>query len=283
VATATQGGAEILIESDEESGTTISLYLTAEPSAAGPLPQISSATRSLTILVADDYPPGRRALQQQLERWGHRVLLAEDGEKALAVWQQHSDIDLLITDCTMPVMDGFTLVEQLRQQERNSGRKAMPILGLTALSGFEMVARCLEAGMNESLTKPLTPQALQVVLQRYFPELNAAELPADGEGDRDAMRKLQENLIEVNVQDGADLQARREAQDREAVSRIAHRIRGGAGLFDQSTLFDACKTVEAACEQQQPWSEIDAYVDALLTDLDKFNDWLNAEIKAKQS
>lgn len=233
--------------------------------------------------MADDYPPGRRALQQQLERWGHRVLLAEDGEKALAVWQQHCDIDLLITDCTMPVMDGFTLVEQLRQQEQSSGRAAMPILGLTALSGFEMVARCLEAGMNECLTKPLTPQALQVVLQRYFPELSSAGLSAEGEGDKDALRRLQENLIEVNVQDGADLQAAREAQNREALSRIAHRIRGGAGLFDQSTLFDACKTVEAACEQQQPWSDIDTYVDALLSELDKFNDWLNAEIKAKQS
>jgi two-component system sensor histidine kinase EvgS len=98
---------------------------------------------------------------------GTSRLFATQGEEALAMWKEQPEgYSAIITDCTMPVMDGYELTRQIRQHEQRKDR-AIPF-GLTAMSGTEAAACCIDAGMNEYLEKPLMPQKLQEILERYF-------------------------------------------------------------------------------------------------------------------
>eukprot|EP00102_Acyrthosiphon_pisum_P017612 XP_008189090.1 PREDICTED: two-component response regulator ARR22-like [Acyrthosiphon pisum] len=108
-------------------------------------------------------------LSQQLQNNHHEVLVASNGKEGLALWQKHqAQIDVIITDCTMPEMDGFTMTRHIRQQEANERLGPVPILGLTAMSGFDATKTCLSSGMNTCLTKPLSPEELAQWVERHL-------------------------------------------------------------------------------------------------------------------
>ncbi|MBB3306709.1 MULTISPECIES: transporter substrate-binding domain-containing protein [unclassified Enterobacter] len=269
-------GAELTIESDPEDGTTICLHFSAKPSAENtPVKQII-ANRELKILIVDDYPPGRRALQQQLEVWGHHTEQANDGEQALRLWQkQSSTFDLMITDCTMPIIDGFSLTRMIREEEAQRELPALPIFGLTAMTGFETATRCLAAGMNECLVKPLSPVALQTVMQRYFPDLNSVKKNAPVSAQKN--HALQLEIIELNKQDKEKLRQALSDSDVIACGHLAHRLRGAASLLQATDLYNACKDLELACETRATIDEIKNLAERVYLILDQVNiETLNA-------
>jgi PAS domain S-box-containing protein len=116
------------------------------------------------VLVAEDHPTNQQVVLRQLRRLGCAVDLAADGEQALAAWRagRHR---LVITDCHMPVMDGYELARRIRAEEDGTGRRtAIVAMTANALSG-EM-ERCLAAGMDDYLAKPVTLAQLSQVLAR---------------------------------------------------------------------------------------------------------------------
>lgn len=160
-----QAGGEMVIESTPDEGTTISLHLQVSPALTVSKELPSSG--GLNILVVDDYPPALQILRQQLAVMGHRATTAVDGLEGLNSWRSRQDFSLIITDCTMPKMDGFEMTRAIRSLEQQRGLAAIPILGLTAMSGTEVIKDCLAAGMNECLTKPLSSNTLQHLIARY--------------------------------------------------------------------------------------------------------------------
>ena len=118
----------------------------------------------LSILLAEDNPVNRKVASGLLQRQGHRVHLVHNGQEAVEA-QLHTEFDLILMDVQMPQMDGLTATRAIREQEQSSGRH-IPIVALTAhaIQGDE--ERCLEAGMDDYLTKPLRIEALDAVLQR---------------------------------------------------------------------------------------------------------------------
>lgn len=264
-------GAEVRIESEPHEGCVVSFLFDATPSAKiTPHHPTPDSLASLHILVVDDYPPARQTLQQRLEAWGHRVSLATQGEEALAMWKEQPEgYSAIITDCTMPVMDGYELTRQIRQHEQREGYRAIPIFGLTAMSGTEAAACCIDAGMNEYLEKPLMPQKLQEILERYFASPRKAEVVAD-----DKTRQLQLEMIKVNNQDADQLKLRLEQRDRDKVGRMAHRINGGARMMHFMSLKETCEALEVACNNAQGWDSIEPLVERVLEEMEQFNEWL---------
>ncbi|HYF87658.1 hybrid sensor histidine kinase/response regulator [Azospirillum sp.] len=121
------------------------------------------------VLVAEDHPTNQQVVLRQLRRLGCAVDLAADGEQALAAWRtgRHR---LVITDCHMPVMDGYELARRIRAEEDGTGRRtAIVAMTANALSG-EM-ERCLAAGMDDYLAKPVTLAQLSQVLARRLDAL----------------------------------------------------------------------------------------------------------------
>ncbi len=133
------------------------------------------------VLVVDDHPINRRLAQVLLDKLGVTVMEAMNGQQALELLEQQTaqPIDLVLMDCQMPVLDGWQATTQWRQREAGSGRH-LPVIALTANAFSDDRDRCVDAGMDGFLTKPLREAELQRVLGDYLTAVAVAPdtLPA---------------------------------------------------------------------------------------------------------
>jgi CheY-like chemotaxis protein len=147
----------------------------SEPSAASwspPLLPSLSSSKPLHILVAEDNELNAQLLEQLLVRRGHRVRLATNGREALTLADEGA-FDLLLLDVHMPELDGFQVVQAVRERERTTGGH-LPVIALTARARKEDRERCLAAGMDDFLTKPIQAANLWAAMDRIM----AARPPA---------------------------------------------------------------------------------------------------------
>jgi two-component system sensor histidine kinase/response regulator len=121
----------------------------------------------LRILVAEDNVFNAQHLERLLGMRGHRVHLADNGLQALILAQQ-AVFDLLLLDIHMPEMDGFQVIQSLREQEQSAGRH-LPVIALTARSRKEDRQKCLAAGMDDYLSKPIRAADLFAAIDRVIP------------------------------------------------------------------------------------------------------------------
>ncbi|MBV8087574.1 MAG: response regulator, partial [Chloroflexi bacterium] len=131
---------------------------------------------TLSILVAEDNDFNAQLLERMLRRRGHRVQVANNGREALRRAQE-GGFDLLLLDVHMPELDGFQVARAVRERERTTGDH-LPIVALTARARPEDRARCLAAGMDEFLAKPIQPADLWVVIDRVAGSLPPVRSPA---------------------------------------------------------------------------------------------------------
>ena len=122
------------------------------------------ARPALRILVAEDNELNTALLQELLIQSGHRVQFANNGRDALALATAGS-FELLLLDLHMPEMDGFEVVQAIRASESSTG-KHLPIVALTARSSSRDRDRCLAAGMDDFLSKPIEADALSIAIDR---------------------------------------------------------------------------------------------------------------------
>lgn len=127
---------------------------------------MSSSSRPLRVLVADDNPVNLRVATRVLREMGHSGVLVTDGEKALKALDAQS-FDVALMDVTMPVLDGLSTVAAIRERER-AGRKKMPIIMVTAFDLPSDRARMLAAGADGYVAKPLERGALEAELSKVL-------------------------------------------------------------------------------------------------------------------
>jgi signal transduction histidine kinase len=117
------------------------------------------------ILVAEDNQINAEVTERMLKRLGHNVTVVENGEAALAVWQQ--GFDLILMDCRMPILDGYSTSRAIRKLERN-GTSHIPIVALTANAMNDEREKCTAAGMDDYLSKPTRLHQLDTMLRRHL-------------------------------------------------------------------------------------------------------------------
>ena len=244
-------GGQLHLSSVEGSGTQVEVVMAVpllepEEQTVEAEEQAPASTRSLNVLVVDDYPANRMLLAQQLSFLGHRVTDAENGALGLAAWQQGS-FDVLITDCTMPVMNGYELARAVRSEEAALARVPCLIFGFTANAQPEEVERCREAGMDQCLFKPISLKDLSACLasgltQIAIPgagdkldgqvdEIDLTYLRQLSQGDDQLIHKLLAELSSSNRQDLATLIELFVKDDFQGLAALAHGVKGGGGLF----------------------------------------------------
>jgi two-component system, sensor histidine kinase and response regulator len=159
----------------------------------------------LNILVAEDNELSAQVLEQVVLRHGHRARLATNGKEALAL-AETGEFDILLLDVHMPEMDGFQVVQAIREREPTVGGR-LPVIALTARSRKEDRERCIAAGMDDFLTKPVRPadlwEAVDRVLRAGPPHhalspdlLDAPVLLAACGGDPNLLAKMCQSLRE---------------------------------------------------------------------------------------
>jgi len=163
---------DIQVESTPGQGSVIRvvLPLQAVPEAtpassalAAPVPADSPRTRH--VLVAEDNAVNRLFLAALLDRMGHSAHFVENGLEALQAVQEH-DFDIVLMDVHMPVMDGIAATEAIRKLD--TPLCTLPIVALTADAYADTRARCLSAGMDDVLVKPLGMPELEALFERRF-------------------------------------------------------------------------------------------------------------------
>lgn len=204
--------------------------------------------RSLDILIADDHPTNRLLLRRQLTSLGHRVIEAVNGEQALRLWQEHH-VDLVITDCHMPVMDGLALTRAIRQ----NGQPAV-IWGLTANAQAAERKASLDVGMNECFFKPLrmkqlnaalhqlalvisTPPPLETLLD--LPSLRSLAMKDDA-----LLKQMLEQTRDENRRDVAAASAALEKEDWRSFAEALHKISGAAQIVGAEQIEEMASMME---------------------------------------
>ena len=136
----------------------------AGPRGAGTGREPVPAAVPLRILVAEDNEINAQLLERLLARRGHRVRLANNGREALALVEE-GVFDLLLLDVHMPELDGFQVIQAIRERERSAGGH-LPVIALTARARQEDRERCLAAGMDDFLAKPIQAADLWAATER---------------------------------------------------------------------------------------------------------------------
>ena len=126
------------------------------------------ASGGARILVAEDNEINQAVFESQLELLGYSAVIVRDGKECLEAWKT-GQFDVVLTDCQMPVMDGFELTKHLRDAEAKEGRPHTPVIAVTANALEGEADRCLAAGMDDYLSKPVTIAALEKILEQHVP------------------------------------------------------------------------------------------------------------------
>jgi CheY-like chemotaxis protein/HPt (histidine-containing phosphotransfer) domain-containing protein len=218
------------------------------------------------ILVAEDNKVNQKVIMAMLGKFQNKPDLAENGQEALDLIK-HQRYDLILMDCQMPVLDGYEAVRILRGQELAGHSTRIPIVALTAHAGDGEREKCLSAGMDDFLSKPiLTPELLKI-LARWLSESNPSEITQDINKNMintiagtacwdkisalsrlDDDQELLDEMINLFLSEAParilELEKALAQTDYAAVADAAHAIKGMAGHFCADQLRSSAANLE---------------------------------------
>jgi len=213
------------------------IYLAQHGASTDSRPLQPEKTRrlNLQVMVAEDNVINSAIIKEQLEVLGCSVVVAANGEQALAQWLP-GRFDLVLTDVNMPVMNGYQLAEALRQQD-----ETLPIIGVTANALREEGERCAAVGMNAWMVKPLNLATLRAHLEKYC----KIAIPAAIAMPIQLSPKMRELFVTTLRQ---DIHATLTALDSADANRVAQQLHSMAGALG-AVQIDAMATafVELEC------------------------------------
>ncbi len=284
-------GGELVLESVPGIGTTLRLRVTlqranpddvaadvhvsegeAEAVRTRPVPTLAQARADGTlVLLVDDHPTNRLVIARQLALAGFACESANDGTEGLARWRT-GRYGLVLSDVHMPGLDGYALARAIRAEEAETGRPRTAIVALTAAALKGEAERCLAAGMDDYLAKPVPVATLAACLQRWLPQaaprdpgatsvlpsprasgaaivLDPVVLATLTGGDADSGRALVMDFLDTTTEDLAALEAARAIDDLQGIAHQAHRIKGAARLVGAVELAACADALESAARK----------------------------------
>jgi PAS domain S-box-containing protein len=224
------------------------------------------ARQKLRVLVAEDNPVNQDLAMHLLQRRGHSVILAENGRQALAAVERHK-FDLVLMDVQMPEMGGLEATAMIREKEKTTGSH-VPIIAMTAHAMQGDRQRCLDAGMDGYLSKPLDPKTFlrtveESVVSSSSRKSAAEKEPASGGAqglDAKALltrfsgnKKLLRTIVGTFREDCPKMMARirtaLSAHDAAALADGSHALKGSVGNFGYSPALETAREMEKNARQ----------------------------------
>jgi two-component system sensor histidine kinase/response regulator len=231
----------------------------AEPETPAPV-AVEKPGRSLRILLAEDNFVNQKLAVRLLQRRGHNVAIATDGREVLKMLDRDR-FDLILMDVQMPNMSGFECAGAIRQVEKLSGSH-VPIIAMTAHAMTGDRERCLEAGMDDYVCKPINPKSLFEAIERVIPSAaSTMGVPAEQPVNEDKVFDVDAALARIDGDRELLLEVaglfRRDCPsivegirgaiarcDARALEREAHKLKGSVGALGAQPAFDAAQKLE---------------------------------------
>jgi PAS domain S-box-containing protein len=237
-----------------------------------------AARRPLRVLLAEDNPVNQEVALQMLERRGHSVIVAENGRQALTAIERHK-FDLVLMDVQMPEMGGLEATQLIREKEKSTGGH-LPIVAMTAHAMHGDRERCIAAGMDGYLAKPIDPKSFLQTVEGISQQVTQSETGGQesearegstdqasagrGAGGRaldvtallewfSGNRKLLRSIVKTFRDDCPQMMARIRsalaANDANLLADAAHALKGSVGNFGPTAALDTIREMEKIARQ----------------------------------
>ena len=205
--------------------------------------------KKMRVLLAEDNPVNQQVTKRFLERWGHEVLIADDGERAVAM-HEASAPDLVLMDIQMPAMDGFEATRAIRERERKTGAH-VPIIAMTAHAVKGDRERCLASGMDGYLSKPVGQDELRRAISNFGGEASksgdhrvADLLLSHFDEDPDFARRVSEAFLQSTPKLMNEIREALDTSDAARLAVAAHTLKGAVSNFPAKRAMDAAANLE---------------------------------------
>lgn len=264
-------GGHIWVDSQVGEGSRFHFTLRYTPVSVVPQPLTTApagpVAAGLHILLAEDNVVNQRLAEKLMRQRGHQVSIAENGLQALTAWQQ-GRYDLIFMDIMMPELDGIETTHRIRELERERGSH-VPIIAMTANATEGDRKKCLEAGMDGYVSKPIVAEQLDAEMARVLggpvPQVPDGAGPAmDGthvydratalarlEHDETPHAELIALLVQYAPQHLQEIEASRDAADWPRLARVAHTLKGLLATFSATPAHAAAAALEDAARQAE--------------------------------
>ncbi len=269
-----------------------------------------SRKRDIRILVVEDNVINQQVAMAIIDKLGYRAEIAANGREALDSLVR-MPFDLVIMDCEMPEMDGYEATHEIRkwrdsEDEELRKKGSLPIIAMTAHALAGERERCLKAGMDDFLSKPVSPQILaetlkkwlsrtaieqedKIVIEEHRGAKNPVVLDHDALMDRlnnnkQLYRMVMEMFLEKTPQTIAELQAAIAQEDGKQTHLLAHNLKGTAANLGAEVLYDATLALEQLGKKknlaeangvlkdiEKGFADLEKEITTSLADLDKSN------------
>lgn len=252
----------------------------SRPRSPGPRRERRADDRRINILLAEDHVVNQRVVASLVEKRGHRVTVAADGKQALRA-REGDAFDLILMDVQMPEMDGFEAVAAIRGDELERGLARIPIVALTAHAMKGDRERCLDAGFDAYVPKPIRSEELFRVIgelmgtQRDWSSEVLSPAPIDAfdrsaamhnlGGDEGLFREVIGLFLEDCPRLIGEIRAAIDTGDDMALARAAHTLKGTSGHLGATEVGAAATRLESSCRSgsRPKSSDLDALTSAL--------------------
>ena len=254
----------------------------------GKAPTVEQArTQGRLVLVAEDNLTNQDVIKRQLNILGYAVEIKNDGKQALEAWKS-GKYGIVLTDCHMPEMDGYEFATAIREAEAEAGDDArIPIVAITANALQGEVDRCLAAGMDDYLSKPLEMTKLKQTLAKWMPASHAStiveteperepeaipeETPVTEAAvgaidpsalmdvfgdDAETFREILGDYIGPSTDNVREIKEAFAERSADGVAKAAHKLKSSSRAVGANALGDLCLALETAGKAEN-WDEIE--------------------------